>query len=85
MAVFIVGMASSTPLDPYSMKKSATFNQIVMVKIRTFRPTPACDRANELQYEPRILGGSRILVVYEARSLAVLTTAVVYFTNYLLL
>ena len=25
------------------MKKSATFHQMVMVKIRTYRPTPACD------------------------------------------
>ena len=36
-------MASSTPLDPYSMKKTGNFNQMATLKSLAFRPTPVCD------------------------------------------
>jgi hypothetical protein len=36
-------MASSTPLDPYSMKKTGIFNQMATLKSLAFRPTPVCD------------------------------------------
>ena len=46
-------MASSTPLDPYSIDKSPIVSEITTLKNRDLGPNPVCDRTISLHWGGR--------------------------------